>query len=117
MRHTSAETSAGPKLAGYRCSHRTISGTIWNNASTSTDSKLSANFSPEVQVILKTKENMECFRADNSSLWVYLEGAGSTRWNNALLRELRDIYGADFEAVNQVGTIVNENSSRVLDRE
>lgn len=71
-------------------------------------------FSAEAQVILKALKQYGMFLADNGSPW-FISGAPDPRWNRALLRELRRISGSDFEAVNQTGLMVNQDSGQALD--
>lgn len=71
-------------------------------------------FSAEAQVILKALKQYGMFLADNGSPW-FLSGAPNPRWDNAVLRELRRVSGSDFQAVNQAGMMVNQNSGQALD--
>jgi hypothetical protein len=49
--------------------------------------------------------------ADNGSSW-YLAGGSDERWNNDMLLELKTLQGADFEAVDASGLIVDEDSGQ-----
>lgn len=68
-------------------------------------------FSPEVQVILRALKSYGLMLADNGSAW-YLSGAPDERWDNDVLRELRDLRGTDFEAVDVSGLILNPESGQ-----
>ncbi|MFO7545129.1 MAG: hypothetical protein R6W77_06500, partial [Trueperaceae bacterium] len=47
--------------------------------------------------------------ADNGSAW-YLSGAPDERWDNDALRDLKEIRGEDFEAVDVSGWMVDADS-------
>jgi hypothetical protein len=51
--------------------------------------------------------------ADNGSAW-YLSGAPDEGWDNDVLRELRDVTGAAFEAVDSSSLIANPNSGQAV---
>jgi hypothetical protein len=66
--------------------------------------RLRANFDitpypQEVQVILRALKKYGLILADNGSAW-YVSGAPDERWNNDTLATLRNVTGADFEAVD-----------------
>lgn len=69
-------------------------------------------FSPEVQVILRALKTYGMMLADNGSAW-YLSGVPDERWDNDVLRELRELRGADFEAVDVSGLMLNPDSGQV----
>jgi hypothetical protein len=72
-----------------------------------------ANFSPEVKVILTALKTYGMFLADNGSNW-YISGAPDSRWNDdRLVNELRQVKGSDFEAVDELGLMVDPNSGQV----
>jgi hypothetical protein len=50
--------------------------------------------------------------ADNGSSW-FISGAPDERWDNDILRELKQLKGSDFEAVDVSSLIINENSGQV----
>lgn len=69
-------------------------------------------FSPEVQVILRALKRYGMMLADNGSAW-YLSGVPDERWDNDVLRELRELRGADFEAVDVSGLMLDPDSGQV----
>ncbi|HET7011229.1 MAG TPA: hypothetical protein VFI11_10670 [Anaerolineales bacterium] len=69
-------------------------------------------FSPEVQVILTALQVYGLVLADNGSPW-FLSGAPDERWNNDILRELRQVTGRDFEAVDVSAWMVSADSAQV----
>jgi hypothetical protein len=68
-------------------------------------------FSPEVQVILTAMMNYGLILADNGSPW-YISGVPDERWNNEVLRELKGISGASFEAVDVSILMLNPDSGQ-----
>lgn len=71
-----------------------------------------SGFSPETQVILRALQKYGMFLADNGSDW-YISGAPDERWNNdALVSELRQVKGSDFQAVDESGLMVNPDSGQ-----
>lgn len=58
-----------------------------------------AGYDPDVQVILRAMQQYGLLLADNGSPW-FLSGAPDERWDNTVLRELKDLRGSDFEAVD-----------------
>lgn len=71
-----------------------------------------SGFSPEIQVILTAFQQYGLILADNGSDW-FISGAPDERWDNDILRELKDIPGSAFEAVDVSGLIVDPNSGQV----
>jgi hypothetical protein len=69
-------------------------------------------FSPEVQVILQAMKTYGIILADNGSNW-YISGAPDERWDNDMLRELRQVTGADFEAVDVSSLMIHPDSGQV----
>jgi hypothetical protein len=57
------------------------------------------NYSPHIQVILVAMQRYGLILADNGSSW-YISGAPDERWDNDMLRELKELQGSDFEAVD-----------------
>ena len=51
------------------------------------------------------------FLADNGSPW-YLSGAPNDAWNNDELRQLLQVKGSDFEAVDSSSLMIDENSAK-----
>ena len=71
-----------------------------------------SRFSPDVQVILRALKTYGLILADNGSSW-YLSGVPDPRWNNdALVSELRQVTGSDFEAVDESSLMVDPNSGQ-----
>jgi hypothetical protein len=68
-----------------------------------------SGFSPQVQVILRAMKKYGLILADNGSDW-YLSGAPDERWDNDMLRELQQISGANFEAVDVSSLMIDPNS-------
>lgn len=64
-----------------------------------------SGFSPEIRVILRSLKTYGMFVADNGSNW-YLSGAPNPNWNDDHLRELKQLRGSDFEAVD-TGDIIH----------
>ena len=69
------------------------------------------DFSPRIQVILRALKQYGMMLADNGSAW-FLSGVPDERWDNDELRQLRDLEGADFEAVDVSSLMVDPDSSR-----
>lgn len=70
-----------------------------------------SGFSAPVQVILRALKQYGMMLADNGSPW-FLSGAPDERWDNELLAELHLVTGADFEAVDVTGLMVDPDSMR-----
>ena len=70
-----------------------------------------STFSPEVQVILWALKTYGMFLADNGSAW-YLSGVPDERWDNDMLRELRQVHGSDFQAVDESPLMVSPDSGQ-----
>ncbi len=70
-----------------------------------------STFSPQVQVILRALQQYGMILADNGSPW-YISGVPDERWNNDVLRQLRRVHGADFEAVDESSLMVDPNSGQ-----
>lgn len=69
-----------------------------------------SGFSPRVRVILTALQRYGMMLADNGSAW-FLSGAPDERWDNDELRELRQLRGDDFEAVDVSSLQVDPNSA------
>ncbi len=64
-----------------------------------------AGFSIETRALLQAMKTYGLILADNGSNW-YVSGAPDERWNNdALVAELRQVRGSDFEVVRMDGLI------------
>jgi hypothetical protein len=68
-------------------------------------------YAPEVQVILKAMKKYGIILADNGSAW-YISGAPDERWNNDHLRQLGQIAGSNFEAVDASGLMADADTAR-----
>lgn len=69
-------------------------------------------FDPAVQVILRAMQRYGIILADNGSPW-YLSGLPDERWDNDILRQLAQLRGDDFEAVDVSGLMVDPDSAQV----
>lgn len=70
-----------------------------------------SGFSAEAQVIVEALKRYGMILADNGSAW-YLSGAPDDRWSNPVLRELRQIQGSDFEAVDASSLMLDPDSGK-----
>jgi hypothetical protein len=71
-----------------------------------------SGFSHDTQVILTALKKYGMFLADNGSNW-YLSGAPNAGWDNdALVGELRNVRGSDFEAVDQSSLQISPDSGQ-----
>lgn len=70
-----------------------------------------AGYPPRIQVILRALQRYGMMLADNGSSW-FLSGAPDERWDNDELRRLRDLVGADFEAVDVSSLMIAPDSSQ-----
>ena len=69
-----------------------------------------SRFSPQVRVILTAFKRYGLVLADNGADW-YVSGAPDPRWNNdVLVPELREVTGADFEAVDATRLMISPGS-------
>ena len=71
-----------------------------------------SGYDAEVQVILRALQRYGMILADNGSSW-YLSGAPDERWDNEVLRQLKDLQGSDFEAVDSSSLIASVGSGAV----
>ena len=71
-----------------------------------------SGFSPAVQVILQAMKTYGLILADNGSDW-FISGAPDERWNNDMLREIRQVYGSDFEAVDTSSSMLDPDSGQI----
>ncbi len=71
-----------------------------------------SRFSRPNQVILRALQIYGMILADNGSPW-FLSGAPHTAWNNDQLRELLQVKGSDFEAVDVSSLIAGPDSGQV----
>jgi Ricin-type beta-trefoil lectin domain len=70
-----------------------------------------SGFPPHVQVILQALKTYGMILADNGTSW-HISGVGDPRWNDDEMHQLTKVVGADFEAVNESGLMVNPNSAQ-----
>lgn len=70
-----------------------------------------SGFSPNVQVILRALKKYGMMLADNGSAW-YISGVPDERWDNDELRELRQLTGSDFEAVDVSALMIDVDSGQ-----
>lgn len=72
-----------------------------------------SGFSPIARTILTAMKKYGIILADNGSAW-YLSGVPDERWDNDVLRELRGIFGRDFEAVDVSSLMVDPDSGETI---
>jgi hypothetical protein len=72
-----------------------------------------STFSPQTQVILRALQQYGMFLADNGTAW-YVCGVPDPGWDNNQLRELEQVRGTDFEAVDESSLMVDPNSAQVI---
>jgi len=68
-----------------------------------------SGFPLDIQTILKAFKKYGIILADNGSAW-YISGVPDERWDNDVLRLLRQVKGSDFEAVDVSSLMIDENS-------
>lgn len=68
-----------------------------------------SGFDGQAKVILEAMQTYGIVLADNGSPW-YLSGAPDPRWDNDVLHQLGEVRGADFEAVDVSGLMVDPDS-------
>ncbi len=67
--------------------------------------QIPSSFSPEVKTILAALKTYGMMVSDNGSNW-FISGAPDSRWNNdALVSQLRQVTGSNFEVVKMVGIV------------
>jgi hypothetical protein len=69
-----------------------------------------SRFSPKNQVILRALQTYGMMLADNGSPW-FLSGAPNDAWDNDELRQLLELKGTDFEAVDVSSLMRNPDSA------
>ncbi|MCG6862230.1 MAG: hypothetical protein LJE70_13290, partial [Chromatiaceae bacterium] len=74
----------------------------------------SSGFSSPNRVILEALKTYGMMLADNGSAW-FLSGEPDERWDNDDLHELHQVTGADFEAVDVSGLMVDPDSAGISD--
>ncbi len=70
-----------------------------------------SSFPPQTMVVLQALKTYGMILADNGSAW-FVSGAPDPGWDNDDLHEMGNLTGADFEAVNESGLMVNPNSAQ-----
>ncbi len=70
-----------------------------------------SGFSPDMQVILQAMKTYGIILADNGSSW-FISGVPDERWDNDVLRELGQVHGHDFEAVDVSSLMVDPDSGQ-----
>ena len=70
-----------------------------------------SGFAPEVQVILRAMQRYGIILADNGSPW-YVSGTPDERWDNDVLRQLHQLTGDDFEAVDVSSLMLDPDSGQ-----
>ena len=68
-----------------------------------------SGFPLDIQTILTAFKKYGIILADNGSAW-YISGVPDERWDNDVLRLLRQVKGSDFEAVDVSSLMIDENS-------
>ena len=72
-----------------------------------------SGFSDEALVIARALQTYGMILADNGSAW-YLSGVPDDRWSNDALRDLRQLQGSDFEAVDASALMESPDSGRAV---
>jgi hypothetical protein len=72
-----------------------------------------SGYSATNQVILKAMKKYGIMLADNGSAW-FISGAPNPNWNDADLRNLGNIKGSDWEAVDVSPMMIDPNSGQAL---
>ena len=70
-----------------------------------------SGFSPHVQTILRALQRYGMMLADNGSAW-YISGVPDPRWDNDVLRQLKQVPGSAFEVVDVSVLMVDSDSGR-----
>jgi len=68
-------------------------------------------FSPTVKVIINALKTYGMILADNGAPW-FLSGVPNSNWDDEVLRELRQLVGSDFVAVDVSSLMVSPNSGQ-----
>lgn len=72
-----------------------------------------SGFSPDVRVILTAMQRYGIVLADNGSSW-FIFGVPDERWDNDVLRQLRQVTGSNFEAVDVSSLMADPDSGRIV---
>lgn len=70
-----------------------------------------SGFSPGARVVVEALKRYGMILADNGSAW-FLSGTPDDRWNNDGLRDLKEIHGSDFVAVDVSSLMIDPDSAR-----
>jgi hypothetical protein len=73
-----------------------------------------SGFSRDVQVILEAMKTYGIILADNGSNW-FISGVPDERWDNDVLRELKQVHGSDFEAVDIPSLMIEPDSGQAAE--
>lgn len=68
-----------------------------------------SGFSPVIQTILKAFKKYGIILSDNGSAW-FISGVPDSRWDNDILRQLREVKGSDVEAVDESSLMIDKDS-------
>jgi hypothetical protein len=71
-----------------------------------------SGFSPQAKVLLTAMKKYGIILADNGSNW-FISGAPNPGWNNDVLRQIKQVKGSAFEAVNVSSLQVSPDSGQV----
>jgi hypothetical protein len=69
-----------------------------------------SRFPAQARVVAEAMKRYGVIVADNGSAW-YVSGTQDNRWNNDQLRALATLTGANFEAVDVAGLMIDQNSA------
>ena len=69
-------------------------------------------YARDVRVILQAMKTYGVIVADNGSPW-FISGVPDARWNNDVLRQLGNVRGSDFRAVDESGLMASRSSGAV----
>ena len=70
-----------------------------------------SGYPTQIRVILQAMKDYGLILADNGSPW-YISGAPDERWDNDMLHLMDPLSGADFEAVDVSGLMIDPNSGQ-----
>jgi hypothetical protein len=70
-----------------------------------------SSYPQHAKVILQALKDYGMMLADNGSPW-YISGAPDERWDNDVLHAMDDMIGADFEAVDTSGLMIDPDSGQ-----
>lgn len=70
-----------------------------------------SGFHPQVRVILTAMKRYGIILADNGGAW-FISGVPDERWDNDVLRQIKDLKGMNFEAVDVSGLMIDPDSGQ-----